>query len=448
MRGTARRALAAVVAAAAGAAGAALACDERTDGDRFVVHEWGTFTSIEGADGVVLEGLSREEEPLPEFVCSRSKVRACPLRAKGWKGLEVPADHVTQKMETPVLYFRSAAARKVRVRVDFQRGLISQWYPVSDLLGPPEGACDAGPLDVSKVEKSFLQWDVEVLPRGAEKPEIVPGVAADDPWRYAREVDANWIRTLPRKEPERAGPVEAERFLFYRGLGSFAMPLSAAADRGGKFTLRNSGAAPIPPAIVLQIDGTRGQIAESPEIPAHGEATVALHGGEWWGPVAEVDEKLRALVAAKLVVAGLAEDEARAMVRTWSRSWFRCEGTRILWLVPRTGVDALLPLSVDPKPDELVRVLVGRMEVITPEAEDADYAALEDVASGDPVRAPRGADVLSRHGRFEEPHVRRIVAVLDARKGSPRAGDAAVRVCAEGWLEKNTGGGPGEPSPR
>src|SRR5262245_49488079 len=63
-----------------------------------VVHEWGTFTSVQGADGVSLEGVSHEEEPLPDFVYSRAKVRACPLRARGWKGLEVPAEHVTQKM--------------------------------------------------------------------------------------------------------------------------------------------------------------------------------------------------------------------------------------------------------------------------------------------------------------------------------------------------------------
>src|SRR5688500_3534809 len=67
-------------------------------GGRFVVHEWGTFTSMQGSDGVVLEGLTREEEALPSFVYSRAKIRDCPLRDQGWKGLEVPADHVTQKM--------------------------------------------------------------------------------------------------------------------------------------------------------------------------------------------------------------------------------------------------------------------------------------------------------------------------------------------------------------
>lgn len=43
--------------------------------DPLVVHEWGTFTSMQGSDGIALEGLQREEEGLPPFVQSRSEVR-------------------------------------------------------------------------------------------------------------------------------------------------------------------------------------------------------------------------------------------------------------------------------------------------------------------------------------------------------------------------------------
>src|SRR5262245_49090479 len=131
MSGRTRRLMLTAAALTAGAAATGLAGDgpDCAPADRFVVHEWGTFTSVQGSEGIALEGLTREEEALPRFVYDRTKIRDCPLRAKGWKGLEVPAEHVTQKMETPVLYFHSAAQRRVRVRVDFVRGLISQWYP-------------------------------------------------------------------------------------------------------------------------------------------------------------------------------------------------------------------------------------------------------------------------------------------------------------------------------
>jgi hypothetical protein len=33
----------------------------------YQLHEWGTFTTVAGSDGVLLTGLQREEEPLPSI---------------------------------------------------------------------------------------------------------------------------------------------------------------------------------------------------------------------------------------------------------------------------------------------------------------------------------------------------------------------------------------------
>ena len=433
MRGATRRvmvtvAAAAVAAAAAsGIAGGGPGCDRR-----FVVHEWGTFTSMAGEDGIALEGLSREEESLPEFVYSRTKVRDCPLREKGWKGLEVPANHVTQKMETPVLYFHSREARRVRVRVDFKKGLISQWYPVSDLLGPPEGAHDAGPLDLSKVESSFLQWDVDVLARGTEQPAEVPSLGKVGTWGFARDVDANWVRTLPRKGPERAGPVEAERFLFYRGLGAFGLPLSATADRGGKFRLHNTGDVAIPYTVTFEIKGDQARIAGAASVPAKGDADVRFIEKDDWGPADRFAEKLGSWMGDVLRKSGLNEDEARAMVRTWSRSWFKSEGTRVVWIVPRGVTDSLLPLSIDPRPDELVRVLVGRMELIPPETADEVEAAVRDAGSGDASVAAAAKTRLDRLGRFLEPHLRNVLARTKDQTVRARASEMIAGLAKAG----------------
>ena len=57
------------------------------------------------------------------------------------------------------------------------------------------------------------------------------------------------------------------------------------------------------------------------------------------------------------------------MVKTWNAAWFTEEGTRLLYLVPRARTDELLPLTVEPKPTEIVRVLVGRHDFLTPEQE-------------------------------------------------------------------------------
>ncbi len=400
-----------------------------------VVHEWGTFTSVQGTAGIALEGLQHEEEALPDFVYSRSKVRACPLRDKGFKGLEVPANHVTLKMETPVLYFHTSVARKVRVRVDFVGGLISQWYPVSDLLGPPEGACGDGPLDLSKVSRSFLEWDVELLPV-AETPEGVPDVSADDPWAFARKVDAAYVRTLPRKAPERVGPVEAEKFLFYRGLGNVRLPFGAGVDAEGRVVFENGSEHSVRHVIALEVskDAATGRFTSDLDVAPGGRLEPALSKQEsrpWReGGV----EGLRTYVMKVLMDQGMELDEARAMVETWTRSWFLTEGTRVFYVVPRPLVDAVLPLHIDPAPAKIERVLVGRIELIDPRTQKEVEAALRDIADEvdaqakrDPARVRRAKDRLDRLGRFLEAHLRHVIATTD---------DARVRKTAEGLLPK------------
>ena len=54
------------------------------------------------------------------------------------------------------------------------------------------------------------------------------------------------------------------------------------------------------------------------------------------------------------------------MVDTWSRSYFRTMGLRILYIVPRAWTDKLLPITISPAPTDLVRTLVGRVEVLAP----------------------------------------------------------------------------------
>ena len=254
-RATAFAALAAAVIGMASAPG--LRGQTPAPADRLVVHEWGTFTSVQGSDGIGLEGLQHEEERLPAFVYSRTKVRTCPLRNYGYKGLEVPVSSVTQKMETPVIYFHSKTPRTLDVRVDFVKGLLTQWYPVSDRLGPPEETVQHGPLDLKTIDRSFLSWKVELLPGGAGVSPAPPAVAADDPWAYARDVDAATVRTLPRERPDRMGPVESERFLFYRGLGTFALPVAVESAPGGRAAVRNDGKLALPFAFALEITGRR-----------------------------------------------------------------------------------------------------------------------------------------------------------------------------------------------
>src|SRR5258707_10309085 len=88
-----------------------------------VVHEWGTFVSMEGSDGLALEGMHHDEEDLPAFVHSRGRDQ---LRLHA----------TTSKMETPVLYFYAQHPQYLTVKVDFPDGIITQWFPQASLAAP------------------------------------------------------------------------------------------------------------------------------------------------------------------------------------------------------------------------------------------------------------------------------------------------------------------------
>ena len=117
-------------------------------------HEWGTFTSVVGTDGKIIQGLHHEEEALPNFVYDLSRVENRRVKTKknddDEPGGDIPlppttrgyyprsmdrmpiptfTERITQKMETPVIYFYSDKKVDVNVRVDFPNGIVSQWFP-------------------------------------------------------------------------------------------------------------------------------------------------------------------------------------------------------------------------------------------------------------------------------------------------------------------------------
>ena len=91
-----------------------------------VVHEWGTFTSIAGADGRAVEWRPLlEPSDLPRFVHTLAVpepgVQRMPLEKRNLRG--------TVRMETPVIYLYAEREIDASVRVDFPSGQITEWYP-------------------------------------------------------------------------------------------------------------------------------------------------------------------------------------------------------------------------------------------------------------------------------------------------------------------------------
>jgi hypothetical protein len=120
---------------------------------------------------------------------------------------------------------------------------------------------------------------------------------------------------------------------------------------------------------------------------------------------------LRKEMRAALIADGLFEDEAEAMLNTWERSYFQGSGQRVFFMVPRAWTDQVLPLSIS-VPSELTRVMIGRIELVTPQQQDT----LAHVASN-----PKAFNELGRFG---------YALVLDELKRNPNPALAQYAVKA------------------
>ncbi|MEO8617036.1 MAG: hypothetical protein ABI600_17985 [Luteolibacter sp.] len=356
----------------------------------YQLHEWGTFTTVSGSDGVLLSGLQREEEQLPAFVHSHfgfengqitsQEKLASVMKTHGYpafptltKGLgRRPVSGVTVKMETPVIYFYSDKAFRAKVKVGFVGGTISQWYPNrsgGETLPEPTPSADPEKnpvpaeqwrIDFAKPYQGGIEWDVNVLSPEESKSTLTFKPRDSVNWLRARVPEANVVRT---------DSGETENYLFYRGVGHFTPGLLTTISSDETLQLQNQTGGDIPFYLVFE-RGLGGAVSWSAGKGGlkTGES-ILLAKDKLTPTTGEFPEAIYHSMKSGLVASSLLESEANAMVQTWWTSYFESTGLRVFWVLPSSTTDKILPLAVSPQPEKIVRVLVGRSEVLRPSVE-------------------------------------------------------------------------------
>jgi hypothetical protein len=372
----------------------AKAHDNTSDGLK--VHEWGTFTSIAGTDGQAVDWrpLSGPDD-LPCFVNNQNDEFLAKINNHNYLGFK-GALIAMVRMETPVLYFYAPRQLTVAATVRFPQGVITEWYPRAE-LSPIHTINGSVAL-----RDGIIAWpQVTVSPGAASEFPVSRGASH---YYAAREVEA---------APLHVGE-DQERFLFYRGVGEFDLPLSALPTGNGDVEVRNRSTR-LGGIILFERRGDKIGYRMQTALEAQQKAVIAppsLNGDA---------ALLRADIERLLVEQGLYPAEARAMVETWRDSWLE-EGTRLLYIVPRETIDAELPLSIDPAPAELTRVFMGRMELFT-------AATLKAVES---AIAANDLATLKLYGRFVLPIVQRISAELELSPDKIRLNQLLTRMAESG----------------
>jgi hypothetical protein len=415
-----------------------------------VVHEWGTFTVLQDERGDGLVAINSDDEPLPDF-CHRifeKLTRSVPLTKAG------PRLHprVTMRLETPVVYFHPPAGAKLPMKVDvsvaFRGGWLTEFYPRAEVAIDREKKSgeDFGFLQVlSATTEGRLTWTgltVGVDVRGPATSEHV--------WVAPRHVNS---------APVMNGAGEAEQYLFYRGAGHRDAPLRVVRD-GAELRLHSQlddsiGLSELPVAKLWLAEFRDGGACAFRELPPvtlrEDRSKVLARVPAAFDEGAHSSENRRVLrerMHRALVEDGLFEDEAAALLNTWEASYFKSGGLRLFFLVPRAWTDAALPMKVS-VPNEMVRTMVGRVEIVTPGLrETASRVGAPDVSEGERRRLYEGLGRF-RNALLIDELMKRPTAELRRFLNDHRIkayGSVGAAEVAEDWARSGrpaTGGGGG-----
>jgi hypothetical protein len=336
-----------------------------------VVHEWGTFTSLQDEAGRTLGGINTDDEPVPAFchdVAWSLVARPSELPPVADKGASRCHPDVTMRLETPVLYFHpppgAPTPLTASVNVAFRGGWLTQFYPAAETAGL--SSSDA----LNENSTGSLTWNdlqIGITAKGPETGERV--------WTAPRAVQSASVS---------ATNGESEQFLFYRGVGHVACPLQVTRTADLKTLECRSqvetalSSCPPMPVQHLWLASFRADGACAfralPPIALNAKSAIekqpaAFSTPAGFGPseysAANLD-RLRWDMRSALQEEGLFPDEADALLNTWELSYFKSAGLRLFFMVPRAWTDWYLPLSVS-VPCEVKRAMVGRLELVTPE---------------------------------------------------------------------------------
>jgi hypothetical protein len=334
-----------------------------------IAHEWGTFTSIAGETGQAVQWLPlNSPSDIPNFVEH--------FRGTGFKvGLGG-----TIRMETPVLYFYSTHDTAVDVSVSFLHGLITEWYPHATHI-EPSSSLDNVVLFQQQSSGSISWKSVSVRPSASW---ALPQEAQPSHYYAARGVASSPLQVSTSNGNEN------EKFIFYRGVSVASAPLSALVLPNGQIEAMNQSSGEIPKLILFERRG---------EKVGFREANTLSEGVLLDPPSLEASlDSLLPDLEASLVSSGLYPEEARAMLESWKDSWFQ-EGSRLIYIVPNSFVDKILPLSIEPQPAAVRRVFVGRMEILSAATQNAIETAV----------AAHDKPTLAKYGRFLAPMIEMLL---------------------------------------
>jgi len=309
------------------------------EASKFVAHEWGSVNLVQDSDRALISGLVDDQSDLPPFV-------------NVWT--ENQGSQFPMIIEKPILYFYSKEAVFANVRVRCPEGILTQWWPNATKVTPVMPT-DGDNQKMPELKNGILEWNWVAVSPNVAKPDFKQ-VGKHPWWGIARETDSAVVRVKGGEE----------KFLFYRGAARLQSTLHVNIDVdtevGHTFSLD-----PVTPEKAVRHVFTMNVPEEG--APQIGYTEQVAEAGAKAKTLDSVDAAV-AILRQVLLDEGLYEKEADGMIKIWRKGMFETPGLRAMYLMERKTLDAFLPLTIQPAPDEIERVMLVRIDCLTPDREE------------------------------------------------------------------------------
>ncbi len=374
---------------------------------QFDAHEWGLFEFYQGI-GV---DISAGHEDLPNFVvrlgdtkpaeCGKDckcKGGDCPKDCMHWMGktqAHCPdlcsgkkCSHVNILVRKPVINIYSKSDFTLRVTAAIRDGKLTFWYPRHTEANQTGEKITWDNIQVTNTKKSLKE-------------------AKDSSWwETARDTDSSYVVT---------GQGEAEKFIFYEGESEKLVPGIEIKREGDKVVLVNKTKHVYKSVLVVKGDKI---------------ACLELNKSKEVDFKNTIDKKeARSYVEGMLTGEGLKEREAKGVAKIWEEEFFKKEGLRVIYAMPRKEIDEILQVEMEPKPKNFKRAMIVCVHENNTLIEDL----IRKLGSDDPKTRDQATDTLIRLGRPIKPQIEN--ALKDAK--DPEVKSRLHRILAE--IDKGKG---------
>lgn len=321
--------------------------------DDFEVRQITTTTSVQSSEGEYLTGLHHREHPLPDDI-HRFSYSGVEPDTPAPTATALPGAVTLSIQHSTTYLYGDQLPETVDLEVRLPEGLATGWFPEVRQWLPG--------LPLTEVAGGRIAWTATPVSEQQDDSQPTEGY-----WETARQLES----ATPMRVDD-----EHQRYLGFEGVTTFEPPLHVS-HHGDHFELHNDSDALVPETFLIK-HRDDGMYLLSPG-SIHGGETVDFSPAPKESPVPVENQRavIETMLQDGLIDAGLTLEEAQTYLKGWEESILDEPGDRLLYVAPRQWTESWFPIDVDPAPEETTQMVVGRIELMHPDQEEAIAGAVE-----------------------------------------------------------------------